>query len=96
MRELRDGCGYLGKVDGTWQVPGRLEEWEASSRTVSGEEPRRSQRGLWAMVRLLFFILSEMGAPECSGQDWAMIRVIYRIPWLLPGGRLEGNKNGGR
>lgn len=48
------------------------------------------------MVRLLFFTLSEMGAPECSGQDWAMIRVIYRIPWLLPGGRLEGNKNGGR
>ena len=88
--------GIWARWDGTWQVPGRFEEWEASSRTVSEEEPRRSQRGLRAMVRPLFFTLSEMGAPECSGQDWTMIRVIYGIPWLLPGGRLEGNKSGGR
>ena len=72
--------GIWARWDGTWQVPGRFEEWEESSRTVSGEEPRRSQRGWWAVVRPLFFTLSEMGASECSGQDWTVIRVIYRIP----------------
>lgn len=72
--------GIWARWDGTWQVPGRFEEWEESSRTVSGEEPRRSQRGWWAVVRPLFFTLSEKGASECSGQDWTVIRVIYRIP----------------
>ena len=66
--------GIWARWDGTWQVPGRFEEWEESSRTVSGEEPRRSQRGWWAVVRPLFFTLSEMGASECSGQDWTVIR----------------------
>lgn len=76
----RQTVGIWARWDGTWQVPGRFEEWEGSCRTVSGEDPRRSQRVLWAMERHLFSTLSEMGASECSGQDWTMTQVIYSIP----------------
>lgn len=48
--------------DGAQQVPG--------SRPGSGQEPGRSWKGLWATARPLFFTLSEIGASECTGQDW--------------------------